>query len=87
MTRGGLREFLDTIRPRYLRAGRRDKSRILDETQKVTGLHRKALIRSLRNQTARVSPGRVGRPRRYGPAAAAAKKRLSIAPSSRSSFG
>ena len=47
MTRGGWREFLDTIRPRYLRADRRDKGRILDEAQKVTGLHRKVLIRSL----------------------------------------
>ena len=76
MTRGGMKEYLDTIRPRYIRASRRDKSRILDEAQKVTGLHRKALIRSLRDQPAPVSPGRVGRPRRYGLAAATALRAL-----------
>ena len=76
MTRGAMKEYLDTIRPRYLRAGRKEKSRILDEAVRVTGLHRKALIRALRSQPRGTPRGRVGRPRRYGLEAAAAVKTL-----------
>ena len=71
-----MKEYLDTIRPRYLRAGRKEKSRILDEAVRVTGLHRKALIRALRSQPRGTPRGRVGRPRRYGLEAAAAVKTL-----------
>ena len=68
MTRAGIKEYLDTIRPRYIRARRKEKSRILDEAQKVTGLHRKALSLCLRAQAAPVGkkPGGQAQPLRLG---------------------
>ena len=76
MTRGGMREYLDAIRARYHRGGRKEKSRILDEAVEVTGHHRKALIRSLRAQPQAVERGKVGRPPRYDLKASAALKTL-----------
>lgn len=76
MTRGGMKEYLDAIRPRYRSAGRREKGRILDEAVCVTGQHRKALIRSLRSQPSVASQGKTGRPKRYGLEAATALKVL-----------
>ena len=76
MTRGGMKEYLDAIRPRYRSAGRREKGRILDEAVRVTGQHRKALIRSLRSQPAVVSQSKAGRPKRYGLEAATTLKVL-----------
>ncbi len=47
MTRTSIREYTEAIRERYLRAPRKEKSKILDEFTKVTGYHRKSAIRLL----------------------------------------
>jgi predicted DNA-binding transcriptional regulator AlpA len=61
-----IREYVQTLRPRYHKATRPGKAQILDEACQVTGYHRKAVIRLLRRQTAPPRP-RPGRPRRYAP--------------------
>ena len=76
MTRGGMREYLDAIRPRYISAGRREKGRILDEAVSLTGQHRKALIRSLESRPPVVSQSKAGRPKRFGLEAATVLKTL-----------
>jgi hypothetical protein len=78
VTRASLREYAAVQRERYLRAPRVEKHRLLTEVVAVTGLHRKAAIRLLRRplRPATRRP-RSGRPRRYGPAVAAAAQRLS----------
>lgn len=65
MTRSSTVEYAQAIRPRYLRASKADKGKILDEFMQVTDLHRKAAIRLLnRVNTPRIGKRR-GRPRRY----------------------
>lgn len=76
MTRGSVKEYLEAIRQRYLKAGRAEKGKILDEAEQVTGLHRKALIRGLRGGQQSPRAGPVGRPKRYGPEAVAALRTL-----------
>jgi hypothetical protein len=80
VTRASLREYAGVQRERYLRAPRAEKHELLNEVVAVTGLHRKAAIRLLRRAP---HPGasrpRPGRPRRYGPAVAAAAQLLSEA--------
>ena len=44
------RELLAVVRPRYLKANKREKQRMLDEFTSVTGYHRKHAIRVLKNQ-------------------------------------
>ena len=65
MTRGSVMEYAAAVRGRYLAGGKKEKGEILDEFMKVTGYHRKAAIRVLLKKL-RCSPGRRGRPRRYG---------------------
>ncbi len=66
------REYLDRIRGRYLRAGRRHKSRILEEFTLNCGYHRKHAVRLLNRP---VRPRKKPGPRRrYGPAAVALLK-------------
>lgn len=48
LSRQSKRELVKAVRERYLQAGRREKSRILDEFVAVTGFHRKHAIRVLR---------------------------------------
>ena len=80
MTRASLREYAAVQRERYLRAPRAETHRLLNEVVAVTGLHRKAAIRLLRRAPhLRASRPRAGRPRRYGPAVAAAAQLLSEA--------
>ena len=43
-------ELLEVIRPRYLKANKAEKQRILDEFTAATGYHRKYAIRVLKNQ-------------------------------------
>ena len=45
MTIDERRKYLSIMRPRYVKASRREQSQLLTEMQHVTGLHRKALIR------------------------------------------
>ncbi|NPA93749.1 MAG: transposase family protein [Chloroflexi bacterium] len=47
------RKVLRRIQPRYGRASRKARSRMLDELQAITGLHRKSLIRLLRGDLRR----------------------------------
>lgn len=68
MTRASVIEYVEAIRERYYRGNKRNKGWILDEAVRVTGYHRKALIRLLRRrgETTRLGSGRRGRPRQYG---------------------
>lgn len=51
MSQQSKREIVQRLQPRYLKADRQEKTKILDEFVAVTGLHRKAAIRSLRRQS------------------------------------
>ena len=65
MTRGGIQEYTEAVRGRYLRASKKEKGRILDEFTEVVGCHRKAAIRLLhRTNQDRVNRKR-GCPRKY----------------------
>ena len=44
------RELLEVVRPRYLKAGKDEKQKMLDEFTFATGYHRKYAIRVLKNQ-------------------------------------
>jgi len=67
MTQASVAEVVRTVRPRYLRAKRGDKTRILDEFVALTGYHRKAAIRVLRNGRKPDAWDRRGRPPIYTP--------------------
>src|SRR5439155_22840949 len=58
-------ELVAAQRGRYLRAGRREKSAILDEFVEATAYHRKHAIRLLRRGPPKPRAGHGGRPRRY----------------------
>jgi hypothetical protein len=75
MTRGSISEYAAALRGRYLKANRAGKRLILDEFCSTTGYHRKAAIRLLRHPP-KVSRGRRGRKKTYGPDVAQA---LSVA--------
>ena len=66
MSRGSVLEYAEAVRERYLKAGKKEKSRILDEFVLVTGYHRKAAIRLLHRDDSRRQRKRWGRRRRYG---------------------
>lgn len=72
MTKQGKRELLKAIRPRYRKANKREKSRILDEFVAATGYNRKYAIQLLRNGPSRPSRKRRGRSLIYGPDVVAA---------------
>jgi Fe-S cluster assembly ATPase SufC len=74
VTRRSIEEYAEAVRRRYCRAAKKAKTEILDEFVATTGMHRKAVIRSL-NQTGRSGGNKKrGRPRLYGPEAVAALK-------------
>lgn len=58
------REVIERRRHRYLHGGRKEKTRILDELEELTGDHRKSLIRALRQGYSQRAERR-GRPRAY----------------------
>ena len=64
VTRDAVLEYARAVSPRYLKAGKREKGRILDEFCKTTGHHRKSAIRLLGGKSRRAD-GRRGRPREY----------------------
>jgi hypothetical protein len=67
VTRASVREYLATQRQRYRLLARRERSQLLNEIVAVTGYHRKAVLRRLRELPRRRAGGKpVGRPRRYG---------------------
>jgi hypothetical protein len=65
MTLNSIQEYAEIMRKRYLKAGKKEKSQILNEFVKVTGYHRKAAIRVLR-KIAFLTTGRKGHPATYG---------------------
>jgi len=67
MTRTSIRELVEGWQPRYLKASRKEKSRILDEFVALTGYHRKSAIRLLRRGYRPKHLDRRGRPRLYTP--------------------
>ena len=67
-----VREYLERQLDRYLKAGKIEKGKILDEVEAVTGYHRKSAIRALSGRRREGNGGRVGRPVEYGPEVAAA---------------
>ena len=66
MTAAGVKEYMVAIRGRYVGADKMEKGRILDEAVRVTGYHRKAVVRLLGRREKTGGPYRRGRPRRYG---------------------
>jgi hypothetical protein len=66
MTLSERRKYLRLLQPRYQSASRRERSRLLDEAERVTGRHRKSLIRLLRGTLERKRRSRQRGPA-YGP--------------------
>ncbi len=50
MNRKSKSELLEVVRPRYLKANKVEKQKILDEFTSATGYHRKHAIRVLKNK-------------------------------------
>ena len=61
------RKNLRLVKPRYSKAGRKEKGRLLNEMQAVTGLERKTLVRLMNGRLER-KPRRKERGKTYGPA-------------------
>ena len=64
-------QVLSRLRRRYVTAGARHKSKLLDQAVELLGYHRKAAVRALRHTQARVLTSKVnvvlGRPKTYHP--------------------
>ena len=58
------RELLEVLRPRYLKASKAEKKKMLDEFTSVTGYHRKHAIRVLKNKV-QVQNHRKRKPKTY----------------------
>jgi len=67
MTINERRKYLYKMWERYRKASRKEKGKLLDEMQAVTGMHRKSLIRILTGRLSRKKRSRE-RGRSYGPA-------------------
>jgi len=65
MTSKSKRELLEAIRPRYLKANKSEKARILDEFCAATGYHRKYAIRLLKHGPPVRKLKKTGRPKIY----------------------
>ena len=68
MTRASIREYSEAVRWRYLQAPKKEKTKILDEFTKVTGYHRKAIIRLLHRVNQPNANRKRGRPHQYSAA-------------------
>ena len=75
VTRESIREYAAAVRPRYWRAGKEERGRILDEFCQTTGYHRKSAVRLLNQRAAPTGPRR-GRVAIYGPDVAAALRQV-----------
>ena len=76
MTRRSILEYAQALRPRYGKASKEEKRKMLDEFVQVTGFHRKVAIRLL-NRVSRLTSGkRRGRQRKYGSEVAEALKEV-----------
>lgn len=71
MSQASKREVVERLRPRYLRASRVEKTKMLDEFVALSGMHRKSAIRLLARGYQRGRERR-GRKRRYTGAVVAA---------------
>ena len=60
-------EVLEKLRPRYARAGKEHKGKIINEVVQLFGYHRKAARRALRIKERASIPYVVGRPKEYDP--------------------
>jgi hypothetical protein len=67
MTIDERRKYLTIMKPRYLKATRKERSSLLTEMEQVTGLHRKSLTRLLHTESLIRKKRRTKRPRWYGP--------------------
>ena len=76
MTRRSIFEYAQALRPRYSRASKEEKSKMLDEFIRVTGFHRKAAIRLLNRVNRLISGKKRGRKRKYGLEVAEALKEI-----------
>ena len=65
MSKRSKRELTEEIQPRYLKAGKTEKTRILDEFTAATGYHRKYAIKILRHGLKRKRYKKVGRKKIY----------------------
>ena len=65
MTINERRKYLQIMQPRYLRGNRKERGKLLDEMEEVTGLHRKSLTRLMGGDLKR-KPRRKQRGRTYG---------------------
>ena len=75
-------EWLEAIAPRYRRASKEEKGKILDEFCAVSGYERKYAIRRLSRWRRRPTPQRPerrGRPALYGPEELKALKKIWLA--------
>ena len=67
MTLNERRKYLKRMKPRYLKAKRRERSQLLSEMEQVTGLHRKSLTRLLHAASLERKKRQKPRERSYGP--------------------
>ena len=67
MTKKAKRGLLEKVRPRYLKASKKEKSKILDEFVANTGYNRKYAIHLLRKGAPQRSSKKAGRKLKYGP--------------------
>ncbi len=74
MDPASVREYAVAMRRRYVGSGKEEKGRLLDEFCRVTGYHRKAAVRRLRQDQGRAP--RRGRPKLYGAEAAAGLRQV-----------
>jgi hypothetical protein len=65
MSQRSKRELLEAIRPRYLKANKSGKTKMLDEFVAATGYHRKYAIRLLKNRPAPTGRKKKGRRKVY----------------------
>ena len=65
MSQRSKREMIEAIRPRYLKANRAEKHKILDEFIETTGYHRKYAIRVLKHDPKRKGLKKPGRKKIY----------------------
>ena len=66
MTRRSIEEYAEAVRRRYFQADKKAKTEILNEFVATTGMHRKAVIRSLNRRCRSSGKKKRGRPRLYG---------------------
>jgi hypothetical protein len=65
MSKRSKQELTKEIHPRYLKASKADKIKILDEFTAATGYHRKYAIKLLKHGLKRKSYKKVGRKKKY----------------------